>query len=371
LKGYEEKMLGKIYTYVKRRKEIVASFKRNTKYLCAGTYVFNDTINFITRNDSYTKKRTYELFQNNYYINGINRFVAGLLKYTFYRKSITVPEQEKQFKGFSGTVYLPVRSTNGYSDKKIFDFSRNQVLSIFTNEKDYKSYIQLYETFKDHFCMPTILWTSDEDLLIMEELIINLPNNTWEKDDFLYVMQDIYDRYYDYFNVCKTKGISSFITPKYLLASLPKGYEISLIKSKINSELFDLKIPCLKLHGDLWTSNILLVKAEEYTIHYIDWEWSNEFLFFYDLFMMMWNEVILNNNYIYIEKYAKGEYDPQFTKIFSVFDLSFQTQFRLDYLNIFFINFFKEKWVHLEKNNKTTIFNQYRNLMEKIEIGNF
>lgn len=351
-----------------RRKKIINSLKEDAKYLCAGEYVFNDTVNYMIRNDHYTKNRTYKLFQNNYSINRLNRLAARILKKIFYRKGITIHEQDKHMNEFSGTVYLPVRSTNGYSDKKIFDLMSNRVLSIFTDEKDYRAVIDNYEYFRNYFPMPAILWTNDKNLLIMEELIFFEPKSAWVKEDLLYVMEDIFDRYFAYFNVRKN-GIHSFIILSDLLDSLSESDEISFITSKINSELLYLKFPLLKLHGDLWTSNILLTKgSEKCHIHYIDWEWSNEFLFFYDLFMIMWNEVVINHNYHYIKKYAEGEYDYNFVRMFSLFNMTFQSQYRLDYLNIFFLNFFKEKMIYLDKKNKIYMIKKYKRLLEKIDF---
>ena len=364
-------MLGKFFAYVKRRKAIVNDFKVNTKYLCDGTYVFNDTINYITRNDVYTKRRTYQLFQNNYYVNGFNKFFALLLKKTFFRKEFTISERGNQLGGFSGTVYLPVRSTNSYSDKKIFDFTNNQVLTIFSKEKDYRLFLNHYETFKNYFSMPEILWNDDKQLLIIEELIINQPNNSWEKEDFLYVMINLYDHYIHYFKAAKTKGINHLIKPNELLSSLPKGYDTCFIRNKINSELLEFKYPSIKLHGDLWTANILLVKNEESDIYLIDWEWSNQLIFFYDLFLMMWHEVIKHSNYIYIEKYAKGEYDSYFKEMFGIFEIEFQAQFRLDYLNIFFINLFTEKTKYSNEKSRIQEFQQYKKFIQQIKTWSF
>lgn len=364
-------MLRKIYNYLKRRSEMVSGFKKNARYFSQGKYIFNDTINILLKNDSFTKTRMNELLQINYYYNSIYRLIAWIFKRIFYRKGITVSNDHKRLKGFTGTVYLPVGSTKGYSDIRIFDFTNNKVLTILTNKNDYFKLIGNYDHFKEHFPIPSILWTNEEELLIMEELVIYQPINNWVEDDFSYVMRETFKRYHEYFNFCKTKGMYTFQTPFELFNSLPEDAQVDLIKKEINSELLELKAPFIKLHGDLWTSNILLIKVgEEKQLKYIDWEWSSDFLFFYDVFMMMWNEVVIRNNYLYIEKYVKGEYDDYFSGIFSIFNLDFQPQYRLDYLNIFFINLYKEKMLHLDKKETSTIFEQYNRLQEKMEGRN-
>lgn len=347
---------------------MVSGFKDNARYFSPGKYIFNDTINILLKNDDYTKTRMKELLQINYYYNSIYRWIAWTFKRIFYRKGITVSDGHKRLKGFTGTVYLPVGSTKGYSDKRIFDFTNHKVLTILTNKNDYQKVIGNYNYFKEYFPIPTILWTNDEQLLIMEELVIYQPINNWVEDDFSYVMRETFKRYHEYFTFCKTMGMYTFQTPSELFNSLPEDSQIDGIKNKINSELLELNVPFLKLHGDLWTSNIFLIKGgEEKQLKYIDWEWSSEFIFFYDVFMMMWNEVVIRNNYLYIEEYVQGEFDDYFSGIFSKFDLDFLPQYRLDYLNIFFINVYKEKMLHLDKKDKRIIFDQYKRLLEKIE----
>jgi hypothetical protein len=360
-------MIRKFYRYIKRKKKILNGFYKNAKFMSAGKYVYDDSIKYITRNDYFTKQRANKMFQNNYYQVTI-KFIIFLLRKTLFRNKITIPEHDLHLSVFSGTVYRPVRSINGYSDSKIFDLAHNQVLSIFSEEKDYMSVVNNYENFKEYFPMPTILRADGEQLLIMEELILFEQNYTWMKEDYLYIMTDIFERYFNYFKVCKKKGIHSFSSPEELLDIMKDSPEISFIKNKINPEIVHLQIPCLKLHGDLWTSNTLLIKANQKRICYIDWEYSNEYLFFFDIFNVMWLEVYVNNNYLYIEKYAKGDYDHSFKKMFSLFNISFKDKLRLDYFNIYFLNFYKDRVAHLEKIDKLDIINKYKRLLGKISI---
>jgi hypothetical protein len=331
----------------------------------AGEYVYDDSIKYITKNDSDSKKRAVQIFQNNYYQRSI-RFFIFLLRKSLFKKKFTIPEQNNQLIEFSGTVYRPVRSSNGYSDSKIFDLSRNQVLSIFTNKDDFCSVINNYENFKEYFPMPPIMRADEEELLIIEELILFEQNHTWIKDDYSYLMMDIFKRYYDYFTVCTDKGIDSYNSPRDLLDFLTNRSEINFIRNYINPELFDMKFPWLRLHGDLWTSNTLLVKAEKKYVFYIDWEYSREFIFFYDFFNLMWLEVYVNNNHFFIEKYAIGDYDYYLKRIFPLFNMTFNDKFRLDYFGIFFLNFFNERVAHLDKIDKIDFLKQYKGLLEKL-----
>lgn len=359
-------MIRKLVNYLNGKKEMVNDFHVNSKFMSSGEYVFDHSIEYIVRKDKDTKQRANDMFYQKDYIKVLIQWVNFLLKNTIFSKSMIIPEQNNQIIDFTGTIFTPVRSTNGYIDKRIFDLSRNKVLTIFTNEKDYRLVIENYAYFKNYFKMPAIIWTNDEHLLIMEELITFQPKHGWSQNDYYTVMEDIFYRYTDYFHACEVKGIYMYTSPADLLHSLPVSEEFYFIRNNIDIELFDLPIPCLKLHGDLWTSNTLLKKENNYEVHYIDWEFSKEFTFFYDFFMMMWLEVYMNNNYIYIEKYIQGEYDYFFKKIFSIFHLTFHPHLRIDYFHIFFLNFFKDRYIYFDDKNKRYVFKQYKRLFDKI-----
>lgn len=358
-------MIWKVIDYIRRKKEIFKNFNANTKYMLSGTYVLDESIKYMTRDDEDTKTRAYKMLQTDYYPFFI-RVIIYFLRRTLFRKKVIIPEQDLYLSEFSGNVLRPVRSSNGYSDSKIFDLKHNKVLSIFTDRKEYSTVVQTYDFFNRHFPMPNILWTNEDRLLIMEELVLFQPKNTWEEEDYEWVISDLFKRYYVYFNECKTKGNFTYKSPTELLNPLIANSEIQFIGSTIHPELIDMKIPYLKLHGDMWTSNTLLLKAEKTQIKYIDWEYSKDFWFFYDLFNMMWLEYYVNNNFSYVKRYITGDYDEDFKKIFSLFHLHFQPEFKLDYLNLFFLNFFKERLVNLNEVDKKDSLNKYKGLLEKV-----
>lgn len=359
-------MIIKMYNYLKKRKEIINGFCSKANYMCPGEYCFDDSIEYLIRNDENTKKRAKEMLQNKFQSKAIYRLFLFLLRKLVFTKNMSIAPQNMVLAHFAGTVYTPVRSTNGYSDNRIFDFSHQKVLSIYTKKEDYHSVLSIYENFKVHFPMPEILWTNEQQLLIMEELILHQPSSMWVMDDYSYVINDVFERYLAYFKATQKKGITSYLSPKDLFDSLLKDERINCISRQLNVELFDLQIPCLPLHGDLWTSNTLLVKADAYEIKYIDWEYSKELFFFYDFFIMMWIEFYWNSNDIYLEKYAKGDYDHYFIKIFSLFNLTYNPSLRVDYFHVFFLNYYKDRLVHYSKKAKTFIFNQYNILIEKM-----
>ncbi|MGX6446052.1 hypothetical protein ACWM35_22850 [Neobacillus sp. K501] len=357
-------MKRKMTNYLKNKREVIKSFNANAKYMCSGDYVLDESIMYITKNDYYIKNRAKKILQTDYYPISIRLFIF-LLRQTLFRKNIYIPEQDVHLEQFSGTIYRPIRSSNGYNDSKIFDLSHNKVLSIFSTEQAYRSVIEIYDFFKEYFPMPVILLKNDKRLLVMEELVHFQPVHTWMKEDYLYVMNDVFKRHF-YYLKSYSNSIDLYRTPEAIVNSLENHHEIRYISDQIHPDLLPLNFPYIKLHGDLWTSNCLLIKGDNHQIKYIDWEYSNTLIFFYDIFTMMWLEVYMNNNDIYIAKYLKGEYDDVFNNLFSFFDMKFEEKLRLDYLNIYLLNFFYERLIHFDPEAKLAYLYQYKKLLDRM-----
>lgn len=356
-------MISKIYYYFKDKKEIIEEFNIYSRYMSYGSYVFDNTINYIMLDEHYTRKRSTQILRNIY----INKKTRGsfvfLLKKLRYKNKFTIPEQTQAINDFRGTVYYSTRSC-----KKIFDLSSNKVLSIFLNKKDYKSFLDSNQYFKEHFPLPKILYNNDEELSIIEELIVFQPNRLWMKEDYLYVIEDIFKRYITYAEACKENVKYCFISPTdYMkIFEINDDKYISEIRSKIPKDLLSIHLPALRLHGDLWTTNILVQKSDRYSIHYIDWEFSQDLLFFYDFFNLMWVEVYNHNNYLYIDNYVNGMYDHYFNELFLIYNLKYEPKFRMEYFHVFFLQFYLVRLINLQGKDKNKYFRQYRKLSRKI-----
>jgi thiamine kinase-like enzyme len=358
-------MLRKIRSYFKGKKELIDSFHDNASYMSVGTYVFDDSINYLVMDEPGTKKRTFELLQRDYYRKSFIRLFVYVMRNTLFRGSIMNQPEDGMVDNFSGTVFLPVGSSNGYKDKKIFDLVQKKVLTLFGEKADFMSVLSNYEYFNDFFQLAKIVWSDEKKLLIMEELIISVPKNTWKMDDYLFVMVDVFECYFDYLSFCYSKHKFNQVTVNEIVISLPDDPEITYIGNQINNELLHMKIPKIKLHGDLWSANTLLTKADKKQITYIDWEFSRELPFFYDFFNMMWLEFYMYNNDLYIKKYVNGEFDRPFIKIFALFDIPFKSEYRLAYFAIYFLIFYKERLILFEAKDRLTYIDQYKRLMEK------
>ena len=356
-------MISKIYNFFKDIKETIKEFNLYSRYMSFGAYVFDDSIRYIFLDDSFTYKKSTELFHNVYKTNKIRGFLVFLLKNLKYKNRLIISKQTQVFKDFKGTIYFPTRNC-----KKIFDLSSHKVLSLYSKKEEYTSIIDSYIYFKQHFPMPNILYTDEKQLFIIEQLILFQPNSLWVKEDYLYVIEDIFKRYITYAEACKENVKYCFISPTdYMkIFEINDDKYISEIRSKIPKDLLSIHLPALRLHGDLWTTNILVQKSDRYSIHYIDWEFSQDLLFFYDFFNLMWVEVYNHNNYLYIDNYVNGMYDHYFNELFLIYNLKYEPKFRMEYFHVFFLQFYLVRLINLQGKDKNKYFRQYRKLSRKI-----
>ena len=195
------------------------------------------------------------------------------------------------------------------------------------------------------------------------------PTQGYEEDNkyYNYVMKEVFNNTIKHFDIAAKNNLFQLATPTDLLKHLPENDEmIKCIWDNLDNKLKDMNFPFLKLHGDLITRNILINK-EDHSIKYIDFENSDVFVFFYDILKMVYSEHENDFNTQYRLDFAKGKYDIYLDKIFGIFGLKFKEEYRLDYLNIFFINFYKQIWYTYNKTEKLEEFNRYNNFYEEIK----
>ncbi|WP_165786631.1 phosphotransferase [Heyndrickxia camelliae] len=342
------------------------NFYKYQKFMSAGIYAYDNSIKFIARSDHYTAHKANQIFQQNYNQVFIRLFILLLRKILFNHK-IRISNFHHHLDNFSGSVYRPVRSITGYSDSRIFDFDHQKVLNLFATRSDFYSTLKNYEYFQEFFPLPKILSKDEENLSVIEELIQFQQYSEWDEHDKCYIIDEIFKKYIHYFHACKKRENVLYNKLSSFLPSDRESYEIQWFIDEIHPMLLNMKYPCLKLHGDLWTANIMLIKKDSNQIYVIDWEYSNEYLFFYDFFNLMWLEVYVNHNEFYLNKYVRGEMDIYFEKIFAIFDLTFQKEHRLGYLYIFFLNFYKERVQPLHKSERHQFIHRFKKTIATIK----
>ena len=219
-------------------------------------------------------------------------------------------------------------------------FSEKHVLIICESFESYHKKRATYTHFSSFFHMPKVLQRDAQSKTLIEEFVTYTPQKA---TDEVFILKTIYKNYSQYFKqqVLHTKHTYYSIN-QLLETSAHKVYrsQFEKIIERIPSEYRSVNFPFLALHGDLWSDNLLLsVASNVKKLWYIDWETSSQYLFFYDFFKFMWNELDVHQNDSYFKNYLSGAFDEAFHAIFAVFQLEFQPTARQVYVCLFFLNF--------------------------------
>lgn len=343
-------------------------FKENSRYFLQGEYVIDDTLMFLYRNDDLSYSKSMEIFKSRpIYKSKLKRIFVLLVKRTFFSKSIYINNQEKT--SFQGSVFFI--GVDKASNGKVFDFINQQVLTMYFSKRKYNEILEAYRFFKPYFNLPSIISYSSDPLIIQEELIDHTSYKKWTKEDFDLVIKDIFERYTTYFQCCSRDNNYSLIKPVTILQNIQNADMLSeFITAHTNDDILRMDLPLVRIHGDLWIPNILLTRNKLDSVYYIDYEFSDAFLFFYDIFWFIHDQVVNHSNHYFLFKYVTGEYDDDFKSLFSTFHLNFEKNNRLDYLNIYYINVYMKRCNHLHQRERMLHLNNFKDIYFKAVHGN-
>lgn len=249
-------------------------------------------------------------------------------------KILEIPGSESEFKG--SILWFCMSG-----DIKIF--SDNHVLTLCQNQENYDMKLTNYKYFSTYFPLPKIIHQSDNQQQFVEERIVSDQCDL----DKTKLQARIYQDYYQYFQKLMKNQTLSYRSVQQMLdnATIDWSPWIEPSIQSIPKSLQEMKFPKVKLHGDLWTANIIVDKQD---IWYINWDESDDYLFFYDFFKMMWNEADVHGEHGYLDTYLARDWHADFTKIFKLFNLNFETEHRLAYFYLFFLNFLLESNLPIE-----------------------
>lgn len=361
-------MMKRLLNYYANKKKIVDRFVESRDFLFPGNYRFDESLTYIHLDDQNISRKSDDLFsQGLQVVNFFNgRFftkiiVTKVLRVYFNKKLVINRRATEEYRG---TVYLPGGNGN---EVKIFDFTNNEVLIVYSNQDVYNDKINIYARFCPYFPIPTIIDKIEKKRIVIERYIDYKSNKHWDEYDFKFVINEIFRRYLEYFKDISTSGNFSWLTPAEVLESLPEeGDFIREIKAGISPEMMWKPFVVLNIHGDLWSPNILIDKKDPQNIFFIDWELAGEMFFYYDFFVFMWNEALTNRNFSFIRSYMNGEYDDYFFHAFEIFGLDFEPGRREEYLNIFFLNMYSRRWTETAPDHLEWVRLEYRKLMSYV-----
>lgn len=358
----------RLSNYYTQKKQLVAGFDERKEFLSSGSYQFDESMTYIHLDDIETSRKSKELFSHGLHIinfaNGgffVKTAVTKVLRFYFNKKLFN---DRKTKEAYNGTVYLP--GGNG-KDVKIFDFDQNEVLITYSDREIFQQKLDTYSQFRNWFPIPPIIDKDEKRKLIIERYIDYKSSEQWDDYDTKFIVNEVFRRYLEYFKETGANGKADWV-PSIEIRSLLPANSVFLeeIEGGISQGLSEKPLPMLPVHGDLWSPNILIDKEDSKKIFFIDWEMAGDMYFFYDFFVFMWNEAIINKNYSFIRYYMEGDYDSYFDHAFELFGLEFDKGRKQEYLNIFFLNMYVRRWLDADDRYLEWVWGEYRKFMEYV-----
>ena len=212
---------------------------------------------------------------------------------------------------------------------KIFDIDNQKVFHFIKEPTEYSKIKTSYDTFKKFFNLAIIDFDDTKQLVV--ENLVEFSEASYKNPEF---QNQIFKKVLNDFNVylqdCSNNGKIEMLT-YYERWKVSDDLKAILLKweTLYNINLKDKIWPYVYCHGDFWRDNVLVNKNEYYLI---DWEWSDNYIFFYDLFTFMILQAIHQKDFTLIDTYLKGGFDQEFTNIFSIMNMVYHTEKKLAYL---------------------------------------
>lgn len=285
----------------------------------------------------------------------VNQFEIISKDFFKHLPSIKIKINKNLRTSFCGQIAM--LTTN--NDLKIFDLKNNQVLSlldIVSKERFHNT----YEIFQGKLAMPYLFDTNEG---IVERIIQNISRSTWGHDliirNYLCILSDQRD-------YLKTATIAYEITFSDIWENIQKFQftRLNKIARQITEKINDTySMPCVFLHRDIHFGNTLFDGRQ---LYYIDFEYADNEVFFYDIFNCIFVEFILNRDSLLLSLYLKkdGDMFANLYEIFNIMGVNFNEKSYLDYLYIFLLARLRFTCVMLVKNTK---YKQMRTLKAEIE----
>lgn len=241
-------------------------------------------------------------------------------------------------KEFEGTVLI---ITSSQSEYKLFDFDRNQVLTVFSSLDKMKKLANNKNAFIESFNVPKTLVFNEMESLVVEELIQHHPflaNNAFES-----LCQCL----------CKQLEKQTY----HLLSESEYKEKINSFSGRFGySPLLNNNLGRIVTltHGDLWSSNVIYGGRDYFLT---DYERVGERYFLFDFFCYMFTEWQLNSNSIIVDDYYAGHYDEFLKMMFKVVGVDFDVNQRQVYLLAFLVSIFFERWkLHFDNDDIIKLF---------------
>lgn len=267
--------------------------------------------------------------------------------------------KENGIDGFGASI-MYIKNDNDTSGNIIFfDFDKMLLMQKCSCSKRYEDIIENNRYFSNYFNLAEIVYQDDEGFIYKEKIIDSKPKNTWTHELFKYIFSTIIEQYGNYFVHCNMKV--NFFKEEMTIDTdnIVLNNFISKILNKIDPILLESQIPYFQEHGDLSFDNTL---CENNKVYFIDFEHSDFYPFFYDLFFGMVNECTVSGNYLVFDSYLAGDFDAPLIITFKAAGFEYDPLFKRDYVLMYlaYLAKYRLKGFYEEKNfDKFRIFSDY------------
>lgn len=254
------------------------------------------------------------------------RLVISLLSSIMKVHNYKVPASEqKRFKGKE----LILSSTE--TEVKIFATDDGSVLTLYQDREKLAAIAREKTFYEKYYRVPQTLSTSDN--FIIEQFI---PHKCFDVVELFPLLCDDICNYIEHnkYNIVFDQGRD---------LQRVKIFSESMGESSLLNDVIGL--PKLKVHGDMWSSNIIF-NGEQYYL--TDFERSGVRYALFDFFCFMWSEYHLKNDDRLLYAYFKGEYDDYVRRMTESLGFPFLESSKELYFLAFLVEISTERWVSKE-----------------------
>lgn len=262
--------------------------QKNSAFLKKGCYVLHD--NLRTYLHTSVKNQDLAFPQGD---SGKKYAVRRFLGRAFFKVRIS-----RNGESFSAdAVYFATVPDPAYKDVKFFDFtsSDKKVLTLCANQKRYDLYMKNRALYKEKFPLPVLLMKDDDNLSYAEELVEGI---SWrgekERERKTY------------------RALFKFYCHRYAEDDgenrLPEADENRLLPTELQ---INDNIKMYLHHGDLSADNFKITSKGK--LYFFDFDHAKMFPMYYDIFFLIFNEAIINGNFIGYELLKTGAFDEFFS----------------------------------------------------------
>jgi serine/threonine protein kinase len=334
-----DKVIAHYQKNILKKKEFRKIIHEKRDYLIPGKYrLVNNRMTMMILNGNNDAKRfmntntSHLLRTSTNNVEQIKRYIRNIID-AFFRLDLQMNTKNN----YQGSLVM----ITGRGNIKIFDFYNNQVITFLSELKEYEEKKSIYLKFREFFNIPQACFV-DKDSAIIERRIDLISYEKLSNEMLSYSFEKVLFDYKFYFssvkdNVFEVYEWSEICNDLYCVED--ESFR-TMLSELITVNKDEIAIPRVEVHGDLNYQNILIDKED---IYYIDWEFSKPLVFFFDIFNLMFIEAATYSNYIYIDKYIKGDYDKILSEIFNVFTLDYDKDKKMLYLCVYLIECMKRK----------------------------